>query len=131
MKVITNAQGKMETVDSDDAQVNRFLQDRIVALRTELRDMLSGNIQFHVDPQTQVYVVEKPVLKWIPWNEANLDSVGNALIHCRDFEFPVTTLNYVTNAKFAHETYGTWDEFCIAAPGTVHYASFDRGMFQA
>lgn len=126
MKVITNAQGQLETVDSDSTEAEQQAKENIRRLRTSLRSMLDGNTQFHVDPHTQVYVDEKPVLKWIPWNKDNLSNVGNVLIHCRDFDYPVAT-----NAKFAHESYFEWVEFCVAAPGTVHYAAFDRDMFRA
>jgi hypothetical protein len=128
MKVITNAQGLMETVDSEDeAEAERRKQATVRWLRAELRGMLDGNVQFHVDPYIKEHVAEKPVLKWILWSTATLASVGQVLIHCKDFDSPV---NDITNAKFPGESAHHWDLFCVAAPGTAHYASFDPKFYQ-
>lgn len=45
MKVVTNKEGKMETVPSSDVDAQELLKKT----RRELRDMLAGNTQFHED----------------------------------------------------------------------------------
>lgn len=52
MRVVTNASGRLETTGSwDDALATEAAQRaRIAATRSEIRAMLEGNLQFHIDP---------------------------------------------------------------------------------
>jgi len=51
MKIVTGANGKLETVGSADADAKTEAQIRaeIAKQRVELRKMLDGNVQFHED----------------------------------------------------------------------------------
>ena len=67
-KVIVNPKtGKMETVDVPDGPSPESLARQ----RKELRDMLDGNIQFHVDPRAA-----KPAVKPTPPDEPEEDGTG-------------------------------------------------------
>lgn len=57
VKVVTNPKtGKMETIE-DTSTVTK---EDLAKLHKEVRDMLDGNVQFHVDPFTPVVPDEEP-----------------------------------------------------------------------
>ena len=62
-KVITNKDGKMETITVPDPDPNQLAE-----LHKELRDMLDGNTQFHDDPYKQPEVPLPEVTESLPFD---------------------------------------------------------------
>ncbi len=129
MKVIVNAQGRMETVDSNEEYDTKLLKEAIVALRSELRGMLSGNIQFHEDPMAASRAVtdSRPRLHWRCWSSSSAETYGHVLVF---FKVSVNGNTYVSEADYLDESPISWDEFTLAPEGVKEGDKFSCDLFQ-